>query len=43
MHKYGTERLKTLVPLHLKFIRKRKETFAEICPPRTLNQMVEKY
>lgn len=27
MDKYGTERLKTSIPLHLKFIRKRKETF----------------
>jgi len=27
MDQYGTERLKTSIPLHLKFIRKRKETF----------------
>lgn len=32
MHKYGTERLKTSVPLHLKFIRKRKEAFTKYAP-----------
>lgn len=32
MDKHGTERLKTSIPLHLKFIRKRKKTFNKYAP-----------